>query len=86
MQTNDGTRLSNSCLAALKWLREHNGDGCFDRNGVAVAGGESAPFMRNTWNNLCDLGLVEFYGGRAQGLKGYGRLRVTTAGEGFDLR
>lgn len=53
--------LTASQRDALKWLRDHNGDGCFDRNGVLLAGGESAPFMRSTWNGLRDLGLVEFY-------------------------
>lgn len=47
---------------AVKWLSEHNGDGIFDKNGVLVAAGERAPFMRSTWNALADLGLAEFYG------------------------
>lgn len=46
---------------ALKWLREHNGDGLFDRCGVLVAAGERAPVMRATWNKLRDAGLIEFY-------------------------
>lgn len=58
---------------ALKWLRDHGGDGMFDLNGVLLAAGESAPFMRATWNTLRDLGKVEIYGGP----KGRSRVRVT---------
>ena len=58
---------------ALKWLRDRNGDGLFDRNGVLVAAGETAPFMRSTWNALRDLGLVEFYNPTG---KGRGRVRL----------
>lgn len=58
---------------ALKWLREHNGDGCFDRNGVLLAGGELAPFMRSTWNALRVAGLVEMY--KPNGT-GRGRVRL----------
>ena len=65
--------MTDAQKAALKWLNEHNGDGCFDRHGVALAGGETAPFTRHTWNGLRDLGLVEFYNPAG---KGYGRLRV----------
>lgn len=60
--------------AALAWLRERNGDGCFDRNGVLLAAGEAAPVTRGTWNALRDLGLVEFY--KPTG-KGRGRCRLT---------
>lgn len=56
---------------ALKWLTEHNGDGCFDRYGTLIAAGEKAPVMRSTWNALRDAGLVEFYGHNNK------RLRVT---------
>lgn len=63
---------------ALKWLHEHGGDGCFDANGVALAGGETAPVTRSTWNALRDLGLVEFYNPRPDG-KGRGRLRTVSA-------
>lgn len=59
---------------ALDWLRKHNGDGCFDKNGVLLAAGELAPFMRSTWNGLRDQGLVEFY--KPTG-KGRGRCRLT---------
>lgn len=51
---------------ALTWLREHGGDGVFagrDRQAL-LAQGETAPFMRSTWNSLCAQGLVEFYGNR----------------------
>lgn len=62
---------------ALNWLGAHAGDGCFDRNGVALCAGETAPFTRSTWNALRDLGLVEFYNPAG---KGYGRLRLTAKG------
>jgi hypothetical protein len=59
---------------AITWLRRHNGDGLFDRDGVLLAAGERAPFMRSTWNALAELGLVEFYNPTG---KGRGRLRLT---------
>lgn len=62
---------------ALKWLREHNGDGLFDVHGVVVAAGEKAPFMRSTWNALRDAGAVEFYNNFG---RGRGRLRLTQNG------
>ena len=62
--------------AALKWLRDRGGDGCFDRNGVAFAQGETAPVNRSTWNALSAAGLVQFYGGKRDGGRGYGRLRA----------
>lgn len=55
---------------ALLWLRAHNGEGVIDRCGVLVAAGETAPFMRSTWNALRDAGHVEFYGHKR------GRVRV----------
>ncbi|RWP31794.1 hypothetical protein [Mesorhizobium sp.] len=70
--------MSPSCLSALKWLRNRNGDGVFDRNQVLVAGGERAPVMRATWNKLQASELVEFYMERR-------RLRVTKAGYVVDL-
>ena len=72
---------------ALTWLRQRGGDAIFDKNGVAIAQGETAPVYRSTWNALRDRGLLEFYGGRRQGGKGFGRLRLTEAGhaaEGFE--
>jgi hypothetical protein len=66
--------MTKSQQAALKWLRERNGDGVFDRNGILLAAGETAPFMRSTWNALRDHGLVEFYNPAG---KGHGRVRVT---------
>lgn len=63
---------------ALKWLRDHGGDGCFDVNGVALAGGETAPVTRSTWNALRDAGLVEFYNPRLD-RKGRGRLRLVAS-------
>lgn len=72
--------MTKSQGAALKWLKERGGDGCFDRHGVAFAQGETAPFARCTWNGLRDEGLLEFYGGRRDGGRGYGRLRLITDG------
>lgn len=71
--------LTSSQKSALLWLRNRNGDGVFDRNGVFVAGGERAPYMRSTWNKLEADGAVEFYLNRR-------RLRVTDAGKAVDLR
>jgi hypothetical protein len=61
---------------ALKWLTDRNGDGIFDKYGVLLAAGETAPFMRSTWNALRDHGLLEFYNPAG---KGYGRARVIKA-------
>ena len=61
---------------ALKWLADRGGDGVFDRHGVALAQGDSAPFERKTWNALRDAGRIQFYGGARDGGSGYGRLRV----------
>lgn len=65
--------LTKTHRKAEKWLRERNGDGCFDKDGVLVAGGEKAPFMRSTWNALRDAGLLEFYNPTG---KSYGRARL----------
>lgn len=56
--------INRSQHDALKWLVAHGGDGMFDRNGVFLAAGESAPVMRATWNKLRGMGLVEFYGNK----------------------
>ena len=58
---------------ALEWLQKRGGDGMFDKNGIVLACGETAPHERNTWNALRDAGLVEFY--KLTG-KGRGRLRL----------
>lgn len=55
------TSLTANQLGALDWLKSHNGDGLFDKNGVLVAAGEKAPFTRSTWNILRKAGLIEFY-------------------------
>lgn len=68
--------LTTAQADAVKWLKARGGDACFDRNGVAFAQGETAPFMRSTWNSLQVLGLLEFYGGKRDGGRGYGRLRL----------
>lgn len=63
--------------AALKWLTDRGGDAMFDKNGVALAMGETAPVRRSTWNALRDLGKIEFYSPNG---KGRGRLRLTDGG------
>jgi hypothetical protein len=65
--------VTNAQQLAFRWLRERGGDGCFDKHGVVFARGESAPFMRSTWNLLRDIGLVEFYNPVG---KGRGRIRA----------
>lgn len=69
-------RLTESQHEALKWLRERGGDAALDKNGVALAAGETAPFTRTTWNALRDAALIEFYNPSG---KGYGRLRIVKA-------
>jgi hypothetical protein len=54
-------RLTEAQRAALRWLKEHNGDGVFDVNRVLLAAGESAPVMFTTWKRLSEAGFVEFY-------------------------
>lgn len=68
--------MTKSEQKALAWLRERGGDGCFDKNGIAFAQGETAPVMRATWNSLASQGHIEFYGGVRDGGKSYGRLRI----------
>lgn len=72
--------MTDAQLRAIKWLRTRNGDGMFDQHGVAMAAGETAPFMRSTWNALRDLGYIEFYNPAG---KGRGRLRLTPKAEGI---
>lgn len=57
-------KLTESQADAYKWLIERNRTGLFDKNGVLIAGGERAPFMRSTWNILRDLNLIEIIGKR----------------------
>ena len=64
----------DSTNEALEWLTKRGGDAVFDKNGVALAQGELAPFMRATWNKLRDAGKIEFY--KPKGARGRGRLRV----------
>lgn len=72
------TRPTPAMLSALKWLRNRNADGVFDKNGVLIAAGEKAPVMRVTWNKLEVYGFVELYMDRK-------RLKVTDAGMKVDL-
>lgn len=65
-------------LAALKWLRNRNGDGVFDRYQVLVAAGECAPVRRSTWSRLELMGFVERDNNKR-------RLRVTEAGRLVDV-
>ena len=71
--------MTSAQKVALKWLKDRGGDGCFDRNGIAFAMGETAPVQRSTWNALAEQGDIEFYGGVRDGGRGYGRLRVKAA-------
>ena len=50
--------MTDAQQQALRWLRERNGTGVIARDGVVVAGGERAPFMRSTWNALKAAGHV----------------------------
>jgi hypothetical protein len=70
-------KLTDAQRNALKWLAEHTGDGCFDRHGVLLAAGETAPVRRSTWNILRGLGLVDIY--KPAG-RGRGRVRLTEHG------
>lgn len=70
--------------AALKWLRDHGGSGCFDKNGVLLAGGELAPFMRSTFNTLRQLGFVEFIYAKTKPTRVV-RIAVTAAGDALDV-
>lgn len=81
MSEESQSEMSDAQKAAYTWLRERGGDGCFDKHGVAFAQGETAPVSRSTWNALQKLGLVEFYGGKKAGARGYGRLRLVRPGD-----
>lgn len=59
---------------ALRWLYDRNGDGVFDKDGVLIAAGQSAPIMRSTWNSLVRQGYVMEYMKRK-------RLKTTEAGD-----
>ncbi|NOD65763.1 hypothetical protein [Ruegeria sp. HKCCD6109] len=67
--------MTDAQKQALKWLNDHGGDACFDKNGIALAMGETAPHVRSTWNTLRDQGHVEFYSSSG---KGRGRMRIAT--------
>ena len=58
---------------AIKWLTDRGGDGVFDKNGILLAAGETAPHTRSTWNQLEKMGLVEIYKPKA---RGRGRCRI----------
>lgn len=78
MEAVEGEKPTRAQLAALKWLRNRNGDGVFDKNQVLVAACEKAPIMRGTWNKLESLGLAEFYMNRR-------RIKVTDSGHQVNL-
>ncbi len=62
---------------AHEWLRARGGDGAFVKGGATViAHGEIAPTTRATWNLLEAAGLVQYYGGKSDGGKGHGRVKV----------
>jgi hypothetical protein len=56
--------VTKSQQQALQWLRDHNGTGLFNKNGVLLAAGELAPVMRSTWNALSAAGMVVVDGKR----------------------
>lgn len=68
------TTLTKAQRDAAEWLRKRGGDGMFDKNGIVLAAGETAPVQRSTWNALRDAGLVEFYNPTPG--RGRGRLRL----------
>lgn len=70
--------MTSAQREALKWLSDHGGDAAFDKFGVVLAMGETAPHRRETWNALAKQGLVEFYNTSG---KGRGRVRITGGGE-----
>lgn len=70
----DPAALTKAQADALQWLRDHNGGGIFDKHGVLLAAGESAPFMRSTWNALGRAGLVDIW---RPGTRGPKRVAVT---------
>lgn len=57
-------KLSLAMREALKWFRDHGGDGCFPEvnRQVLLAQGERAPVTKSTWHKLAAAGRVEFYG------------------------
>lgn len=59
--TENDVKMTPAQKNALVWLYEHGADGMFNRHGVLLASGETAPFMRSTWNALRDLGYLEYY-------------------------
>lgn len=72
------TQITGAQKSALKWLRNRNADGVFDKNQVLTAAGERAPVMRSTWSKLEKLGLVKRYVNNR-------RLMVTVAGLEMNL-
>ncbi len=70
--------LTKAQRQGLRWLASRGADGVFNIYGVLVAMGETAPFTRMTWNSLERHGLAERYN---PAKKGFGRLRLTTAGK-----
>lgn len=58
--------MTEAQTAALKWLRERNGTGIWEKPGatVLIAAGERAPHTRSTWNALRAAGLVTIEGRR----------------------
>lgn len=67
--------ILESQIKALEWLSARNGNGVFNRRGVVLAAGETAPFMRSTWNRLVLDGHLEVYDKK--------RVRLTEKGLGF---
>ncbi len=74
----ESVQITDSMKSALKWLRNRNADGVFDKNQVLTAAGERAPVMRSTWSRLERAGLVKRYINNR-------RLMVTVSGLEMDL-
>ena len=55
--------MTESQERALKWFKEHGGDGVRQGHGrqQVLAGGEVGPFIWKTWKALIDAGFIEAY-------------------------
>lgn len=78
-----GLPITQAQMAALEWLREHDGDCAVARikggGRIYLAQGEAAPFLPGTARALIDAGLAEYVD--MNGRKSI-RFRLTEAGRG----
>lgn len=51
--------LTDAMQRAMKWLREHGGEGAIDKRGSIIAAGERSAFDSVTWLRLMSLGELE---------------------------